>query len=1032
MTDSAMSRPGSADMPSRVSEQGFITLRVVESQSPTVARLKVLGGLEILDWAGTPVPLRGRLIRSLFALLLIASPDPIPAERMVEELWVGNTPANARRTLHVHVSRLRKQLAGPLADALEIKTSEVGYVLCRTGCSIDSLEFERSLMDAESTLRSSPRAAAACFASALALWRGAALAEFGSVQTLAREADRLEDLRGRATEGLAQALLACGEAAESMRVIAPLVAAEPLRERPRLLLMRALHRADRQVEALEQYQSAAAALDEIGLQPGRALRELQAAILRDERWLTEPPHDRDWDQSRDRAAPRTHGAHSREATGGADHLALGERGNVPVPMHPLVGRQLELLAMRELLVDRRVGLVTVHGPGGVGKTRLATEIASQLAGQYAHGAWFVSLAALSDAGLVGFEIARTLGVPMTPSTPPEQTLRAWLNTREVLLVLDNFEQVLGASPVVSELLAASAGLQVVVTSREPLKAEGEELLEAGCLCASDAAELFLERARALRPNAGAGPEESAAVASVCVQLDGLALALELVAARAALFSLPALASRLGDRLDVTEVTRDVPERQRTLRRAIDWSYELLSSSEQHVFCALAAFPGGARIEAVAAVLGEPISAVTDILSGLVAKSLLRSGEDPDGEPRVWMLSTIREYAGELLAMDAARQSIVFRHAEHYAKLARDAAPRMYEADQASWLERLGADHENLRSALDHLSSERPPDALRLAVTLAAFWDGRGYYAESRARLGGLIDALPETDLDAARARFWLSRLAFQWRSGEDAATMLDAAIPTLEAGGDVRNRILAGMRRSVIALSDGPESMLAVAKANVNAAEGAGDPWALSLAYSNAFQAHDVCGHSDLAHRYAISALAQARITGNPLALANATGMLAQSLMARNELDSVETLLEEGIAYADEIRYESISSVMRLVAALAALLREQLEPAARWVREALHHATVDNNGHASTLVIAGASLASLRADGELAAMLWAHHHRDNHNGTVPDDSVTTRLKEALTDRGRQSVSAKVWETAWNRGLEQDFPDVFRLMQDAYA
>jgi predicted ATPase/DNA-binding SARP family transcriptional activator len=744
-------------------------LASVTSGKERPAELRLLGALEVRSPGGAPVPLGGRLAKALFALLLVVSPEPMSADRLVEELWADDPPVGGHRTLQVYVSRLRKQVSEGLGQAVLISSSGAGYVLERDGASVDVLELERCLGDAEVALAESPRIAASRFREALAMWRGTALAEFGFVPALAREAERLDDLRATASEGLAQALLACGNPAEAVRAVRPLVGAYPRRERSRLLLMRALYGADRHDEALNEYQNAVAALDEIGLEPGRALRDLQGAILRHEPWLTEsilqrsgrPPELKIVDDAR-----------------GRDGQAQSEvSGNVRLPSHPLVGRRRELALVSDLLTDRKTDLVTLHGSGGVGKTRVAIEIATLLAHRYAHGAWFVSLDALSDPDLVASEIARIIGISLTPGESAQSSLSAWLSTRELLLVLDNFEHLISAGALVTDLLGQNPGLQVLVTSRESLDRVGETLVEVAPLSRDEAAELFIDRARALRPNLETGPEASAAVASICAQLDGLALALELTAARAALFSLPALARRLGDRLDVAEVVREVPERQRTLRRAIDWSYALLSPEERRAFRALAAFPGGARIEALAEVLQEAASDIVDILTGLVAKSLVGRSEDHDGEPRVGMLSTIREYADGLLGQDDERHTILARHAGHYAELAHQAATRFYEADQAEWLDRVGDDHENLRAVLSYLNTNQRADALRLAVALAPFWDGRGYYGESRTWLSRLLNALPESDLDVARARFWLSRLAFQWRSGEDAQTMLDAPSP---------------------------------------------------------------------------------------------------------------------------------------------------------------------------------------------------------------------------------------------------------------
>ena len=437
------------------------------------------------------------------------------------------------------------------------------------------------------------------------------------------------------------------------------------------------------------------------------------------------------------------------------------RTNLPAPPMPLIGRQAEIAAIQALLAESR--FVTLTGPAGVGKTRLAIQVAAEQASQYTHGAFFLELTPVTNPALVASTIASTLGIKEVSGQPMLDTLKAHLQTRHLLLVLDNFEQVIGAAPLVGELLAAAPRLHVIVTSREVLRVYGEHEYTvpplalpdrdgdstADALARYDAVVLFVQRARAARHDFELTDDNAPAVAEICTQLDGLPLAIELAAARARLFAPGALLARLGNRLDMlTASARDVPERQRTLRGAIEWSYNLLKPAEKTLFARLSVFVGGRSIEAAEVVCDPdlPID-VIDGLESLLNKSLLWQEEDPTGEPRFLMLDTIHEYARERLADSGEAESIRRRHAGYFLTLAERAAEELRGPDDQRWLTRLEAEHDNLRAALDWLLEHGEAEAaVRLAGALGHFWYMQGHHTEGRAwseQAIARLDAVPE-------------------------------------------------------------------------------------------------------------------------------------------------------------------------------------------------------------------------------------------------------------------------------------------------
>lgn len=430
-------------------------------------------------------------------------------------------------------------------------------------------------------------------------------------------------------------------------------------------------------------------------------------------------------------------------------------GNLPTLLTPLIGRQRELAAVQHLLDDDAARLVTLTGPGGTGKTRLALAVADAISGQFRDGVWFVDLSPITDPGLVASTIADALGLHERGFADELIVLREHLRTRAALLVLDNFEQVLAAAPLVVALLTACPGLSILATSREPLRVSGEREYPVSPLPPPDAVTLFVERARAIQPEFAAAGELEPAVAGICARLDGLPLAIELAAARTRLLPPGAMLARLERRLQVVASgPRDLPERQQTLRRTIDWSYDLLSLEEQRLFARLAVFVGGRTLEAIEAVCNADEALAGGVLDGvesLVAKNLLRHEAGTDGEPRLVFLETINEYARERLEASGDAALLRRAHADYYLTLAEASLTGLLGPQQDWWMARLSEEHDNLRAALSWARDQGAPSTggglggeaelwLRMAGALWRFWELGYHVREGRAWLEAALAA----------------------------------------------------------------------------------------------------------------------------------------------------------------------------------------------------------------------------------------------------------------------------------------------------
>jgi len=816
-------------------------------------QFRVLGRL-VAESGGLDVaPVRPKR-RALLALLLLRAGEAVPRDELIDALWGEHPPASAATALHGHISDLRKRLGGE-----RIVTRFPGYALeLLEGDDLDVVSLDR-IRHAARTARGEARTAA--LAEALALFRGEPLAEFRYEPFAASESARLEELHLTIREDLMEAELDAGRYDDAIAQLEALIAEHSLRERPRALLMLALYRAGRQADALKAFRDARMRLrDELGVEPGPPLRELERRILNQDPELAAPSafvaqaplaaaagvptcvHVRVDDdaaavgvalaqcggveddappgvvvaafaRARDAAAGAvavqraTRGtaaiginsaedpdeaANGAEAVAGAAHpgqvlvsrsardllaetpaaeLALVDAGrhrlrdlgapwqlfwlaapgahaskpargldnfptNLPSHPTPLVGRRTELRELAELLRGDRTRLVTLTGPAGVGKTRLAMHAAARVLDDFPDGVFVVQLAAVTDPELVWAEVARTLDLERDGRTEARRVAHH-LATHRVLLVLDNLEHLVATGSEIADAVAASRST-LLTTSRVPLRTAAEQEVKVRPLPERDAISLFATRARAVRDDFELTPENTATVARVCAALDGLPLAIELAAGRAAVLSPPALLQRLDRRLDLLKRRAGGPARQRTLRAAIDWSYELLDTEQRELLAALAVFAGGFDLDAVEALVGDN---AVDGLSALVDANLLQLTAGGD-EPRFGLLETVREYARERLAASGRADDLQRRHARWFLTLAERAEPNLREAP-GIWLERLREDADNLRAALAWLQATGSnAELLRLAGAMWRFWYLNGRLGEGREWLERALAAAP--------------------------------------------------------------------------------------------------------------------------------------------------------------------------------------------------------------------------------------------------------------------------------------------------
>jgi len=700
----------------------------------------VLGPLRVHEGEGE-VEIRRGISRTLLLALLLRARETVAASSLMELLWGDDQPRNPANALQIQISYLRKTLSSGSASAAQpIVTRPGGYTLDIEPDAVDAVRFERLLADA---LLATPVGSddamvddqLLAIEEALALWRGDALSDVAGESFALGTATRLEEMRWSAHEQRIDLLLTLGRHREAVGELGTLVSEQPLRERFHEQLVLALYRCGRQADALRAFDSARSTLvDELGLDPGPALQALERNVL-----SQDPSLD---------LQPRTPAAVLVEPTPTVP--AEWRRNYVPAPLTALIGRDTEVSRVRDLLTRSR--LVTLTGPGGAGKTRLAIDISAREA---AHGkVWYVDLSSIDLPELVAPTVASALGATTGLNEDAGDVAASALAAETGLLVLDTCEHVLaGASNLASTVLRRAPGMRVLATSRRPLAVAGEaawpvpplgvapldaESTEA--IRASPAVTLFCERAQDVRPDFELSDDNAVDVAGICLALDGLPLAIELAAARADVLSPGAILDRLQNRFDLLiQGAVDVAARQQTLRGAIDWSVELLSEEQRCFFARLGAFAGGFDIDAADAVAGAGSQDSLTLLSSLVRHSMVAT----DGD-RFRLLDTLRAYAAELLG-DLDADDTRRRHARHYTQVAERSESLVRGVGQGEALAGLRTEIPNFQAALEWSLSVGDLDiATRLAGSLAWFWalDGRLDVADRHLRRAIVIDSVP--------------------------------------------------------------------------------------------------------------------------------------------------------------------------------------------------------------------------------------------------------------------------------------------------
>ncbi|GAA3386526.1 AfsR/SARP family transcriptional regulator [Cryptosporangium minutisporangium] len=734
----------------------------------------LLGAVEVRA-DGAPVAVGGQRLRAVLARLALDAGRLVTVDALVDAVWGDEPPAGAVNALQSLVSRLRRALPNGAVESVP-----AGYRLAVDPDAVDAHRFERAATSGRRALEGGdPLGAATTLREALALWRGPVLADVGDVPFRGAVVTRLENARLGALEDRIHADLALGRHADVVPELEVLVEEHPLRERPHAQLMLALGGASRQADALAVYDRIRRRLaDELGVDPGPVLAAAHASVLG-------APTRRTADNSarppRTVRPPEPRTPEPRAPESGAPNRP---RGNLRPQLNSFVGRRTELAAVADLLTTER--LITLIGPGGAGKTRLAEESGARLADRCPGGVWMVALAPVGDGSEVPQTVLTSLGrrqvglldrgrPGVEGAGPPDvhEILTKALSAGPTLLVLDNCEHLIeSVAALAHSLLLDCPELRIIATSREPLGVPGERLHSVPSLALPPlgmptpaqaarypAVQLLVDRAAAVRPGFALNPENVAAVVEICRRLDGLPLALELAAARLRSVSPQQLAARLGDRFRLlTGGSRTALPRHQTLRAVVAWSWELLSVPEQVLWRRLSQFPAGATLEAAEQVCADeellPPADVLDTLASLVDKSLIELVADVD-PPRYRMLETVRAFGAERLtdAGETARTRDALL--AYYLEMVETAEPKLRGAEQAVWTARLTLEYENISAALRWAVDQRRADsAVRLVAALAWYLTVRGAHQEAARWCQAvlpLVDEAPPVSAAVVRA-----------------------------------------------------------------------------------------------------------------------------------------------------------------------------------------------------------------------------------------------------------------------------------------
>ncbi|MFJ2774093.1 BTAD domain-containing putative transcriptional regulator [Streptomyces sp. NPDC087300] len=886
-------------------------------------QIRMLGPFEVRTNDGEPADVPGARLRGLLIALALRPGHAVPKASLVDWIWGEHPPADATNALQRLVSRLRKVLPD---GAIEGQPD--GYRLIVPPDAVDAVRFERLLGAGRSRGEDASRRAP-LLREALGLWRGAALQDVGLQESDAFDAavTRLEGLRLAATEERFDAEVALGHGVEILTELTDLVAAHPMRERLVASLIRALASAGRDSEALQVYERLREALaDELGADPSPELSALHVSLLRGE-------------------------LGRREET---------RKTNLRAELTSFVGKDAEVTAVRELVAEHR--LTTLIGPGGSGKTRLATETSRTLLADLPDGAWLVELAAIGADGDVN-DVAQ---VTLTGLGLRDALLGASLNTeltdrlitaireRDALLVLDNCEHVIESAAVFAHrLLGECRRLRILATSREPLGITGEALWPVEPLALPDdatdpagiesspAVRLLRDRAGAVRRNLAADAGTLATMVRVCRALDGMPLAIELAAASLRTLTIDQLAARLDDRFRLlTSGSRTALPRHKTLRAVVDWSWELLTDAERAVLRRLSVFSGGASPEAAETVCagdGVDPAEVYELLTALTEKSLLRA--DGDGAPRYRMIGTIKEYAAGRLAEAGETESARHAHLAHFTGLAETAEPHLRRAEQMEWLALLDTEHDNLGAAMrGALAAGEAHGAMRLAAGAGWYWWLSGHRTEGMEQLTAATQVPGEVP-DEIRATVYALLVNFVTAGPSDehqAAEWIHKAYEfSMRSADSAERHPLIGFVTPLERMLQEPGAFLPAFEELLDDE----DPWARALARLHLGKMRILLGHGGRdADAYLETALAEFRVLGERFGTSFALTELAERIAVRGDFAGACAHYEEAIAIVTEVGATEDVIGMRSRQALLHRLAGDKDSAVAAVAEAQRYA----------------------------------------------------------------------------------------------
>ncbi len=999
----------------RVAEQGeSVAVRLPRERSAMGQDLEflVLGPIDVVAEAKSVVPTSARQ-RDLLALLLLDANTAVSSDRLIDRLWHGEPPATARSALQTYIARLRTIIDGyPTA---EIVTVSDGYRLDIDEQTIDAPRFEElARRGRESLLAGSPRTATETLGAALDLWRGDVLADVRHLEGVHAEVTRLEELRSHVLGTLIDAELALGNHLEMIPKLEKLVEEDPFSERTWARLMLALYRGGRQSDALRAYRRVADILgEELGIEPGPELYNLEERIL-----LQDPSLTRETDG----ASPRT---------------------NLERPVTSFVGRRREIERLIELVGSRP--LVTLTGPGGAGKTRLAREIGERVLASYAEGVWFVDLSSIRDDQQVPFTIAETLGVTEQPDLPAVDLVARYLEHRSLLLILDNCEHLLEpTASLARSLLARCPRLTVLATSRQRLGIEGETTWTVPPLSfpghgastpvpgEHEAVDLFVERARLVDTDFELSKANGPHVVAICRRLDGLPLAIELAAARVDVLSLADIEHRLGENFSLLERrSRFQPMRHSTLDTAVRWSYDLLDDQECRLFERLSVFAGGFLISDAEVVCSDDRldqSDVFDVLTKLVDKSLVVAHTSEGPRTRYSMLEPLRAFAADMLANGPHRDVIAERHAHRFLTVAQDAEPELRGVNQREWLERLDADHDNLRHAFDHLlTQDRVEEALRLGASLRWFWKMHDNVAEGAARLESALardgDVSPVVRSRALTAAAVL-------KSATDVDAAYDLLVESAEIAVGADDVLCRGLALGWMGLLDRMKGRLDASQRHLEDAlllvGETGEGWAVSFVLGHlGVLAREQGGleqaieHHERAHEIAVS-------IGNPQDAAWNVAGLGVVHLYRGSFEAAIESLELSFEVEDDLGFDFETATILILLAIAKARIGRPDDASALLGRAESVARRLGSARLLDAVYrARATVASSRGDAVRAAQLLGAASRFRVDKGLPR-SMFQSFFEQDEQRIRSALRDVEFDDAWESGVVTEMSETTAL------